>query len=296
MDKVRPFHFWVQRILPLVYDDSLSYYEVLCKVVRKLNEVIETYNNIVTDVDEQITNLFNAWETEWTAKINAALAAQDAKLDSAIANQNQQIQNIFAEQDKYLKDQLKDIQNANDVALAAMQAYLSAQIAALMVMFNNNNAEIKCWVNLQLEKLRNEIPEITSVIVNNPVTNERQPIQDVLDCFYNIFRYGAITAGEFNAANITMEEFDNLYITMFRFDFYALKYIWPRRLTNQAHSPIDGRFKWQYQLIYMLFDYHKPEGMTAHSWDEREISVEEYQDMDLTAYAYDWHGETFLGG
>lgn len=35
-----PFRFWAQKVLPLVYDDSLSYYEVLCKVVAYLNTTI----------------------------------------------------------------------------------------------------------------------------------------------------------------------------------------------------------------------------------------------------------------
>lgn len=38
------FRFWCQKILPAVYDDSLSYYELLCKVVEKLNELIEQSN------------------------------------------------------------------------------------------------------------------------------------------------------------------------------------------------------------------------------------------------------------
>ena len=38
IDKIR---FWCNKILPLVYDDSLSYYEVLCKISAKLNEVID---------------------------------------------------------------------------------------------------------------------------------------------------------------------------------------------------------------------------------------------------------------
>ena len=33
--------FISHKILPLVYDESLSYYEVLCKVVAKVNEVID---------------------------------------------------------------------------------------------------------------------------------------------------------------------------------------------------------------------------------------------------------------
>lgn len=35
------FKFWCYKVLPLVYDDSLSYYEVLCKVVDYINELIE---------------------------------------------------------------------------------------------------------------------------------------------------------------------------------------------------------------------------------------------------------------
>lgn len=38
---VKPLHYWVQHVLPLVYDDSLSYMELLARVVAKLNEVIE---------------------------------------------------------------------------------------------------------------------------------------------------------------------------------------------------------------------------------------------------------------
>lgn len=36
--------FYCQKVLPLVYDNSLSYYEVLCKAVGKLNEVINVIN------------------------------------------------------------------------------------------------------------------------------------------------------------------------------------------------------------------------------------------------------------
>lgn len=35
------FKFWCYKVLPLVYDDSLSYYEVLCKVVNYINKLID---------------------------------------------------------------------------------------------------------------------------------------------------------------------------------------------------------------------------------------------------------------
>ena len=41
---VADFKFWCQKVLPLVYDDSLSYYEVLNKMVVYLNQVIDNIN------------------------------------------------------------------------------------------------------------------------------------------------------------------------------------------------------------------------------------------------------------
>lgn len=39
-----PFRFWCHKVIPLVYDDSLSYYELLCKVVQYLNTTVENVN------------------------------------------------------------------------------------------------------------------------------------------------------------------------------------------------------------------------------------------------------------
>lgn len=46
-------------ILPLVYDDSLSYYEALCKLTGKMNETISAINdNFVQLVRERLAELF----------------------------------------------------------------------------------------------------------------------------------------------------------------------------------------------------------------------------------------------
>lgn len=49
---VRHFRFWCQKVLPLVYDNSLSYYEVLCKVVKYINDLIDSDKEIIADVDK----------------------------------------------------------------------------------------------------------------------------------------------------------------------------------------------------------------------------------------------------
>lgn len=55
--KNRPFRFWCQKVLPLVYDDSLSYYELLCKVVCKLNELAENQNNLSDEIKQVAADL-----------------------------------------------------------------------------------------------------------------------------------------------------------------------------------------------------------------------------------------------
>jgi hypothetical protein len=47
---LQPFRFWCQKVLPLVYDDSLSYYELLCKVVDYLNKAMEDVGVLEGDV------------------------------------------------------------------------------------------------------------------------------------------------------------------------------------------------------------------------------------------------------
>lgn len=55
MSKVDTLHFWCHKILPLVYDDSLSYYELLCKVVAKMNELIVSNNELSDVIKKEIT-------------------------------------------------------------------------------------------------------------------------------------------------------------------------------------------------------------------------------------------------
>jgi hypothetical protein len=54
MKEIAYLRYWCHKILPLVYEDSLSYYEVLCKMKAKLNEVIENVNEIPSYIDEVI--------------------------------------------------------------------------------------------------------------------------------------------------------------------------------------------------------------------------------------------------
>lgn len=53
----KAFKWWAHKILPLVYDDSLSYYEFLCKVMDKLNEIIAHDQEQDAAIEENAANI-----------------------------------------------------------------------------------------------------------------------------------------------------------------------------------------------------------------------------------------------
>lgn len=69
------FRFWCQKVIPLVYDESLSYYEVLCKVVHYINKLIDTDNEIVEDLTalkaevDQVQEWINNFDTSYAESI-----------------------------------------------------------------------------------------------------------------------------------------------------------------------------------------------------------------------------------
>ena len=54
---IKDLRFWCQKVLPLVYDDSLSYYEVLCKLTNKVNEIISTFSEYVEQHEQEYEEL-----------------------------------------------------------------------------------------------------------------------------------------------------------------------------------------------------------------------------------------------
>lgn len=60
MAHISKVRYWCYKVLPLVYDDSLSYYELLCKVVDKLNEIVKSENeldSVIKDIQSAIAAL-----------------------------------------------------------------------------------------------------------------------------------------------------------------------------------------------------------------------------------------------
>lgn len=109
-NNVAKFKFWCQKVLPAVYDDSLSYYELLCKVMSKLNEVIDVINTFETghkDIYNRLDNL-----DKLVADLEDVVKADYDELKGLIGDNKQAIEdnyNHFTDEINELKRKLKEI-------------------------------------------------------------------------------------------------------------------------------------------------------------------------------------------
>jgi parallel beta helix pectate lyase-like protein len=112
-NQVGNLQYWVQQTIPMVYDDSLSFYELLNKVVIKLNEVIDQSNDYFSkDITEVVEQIMIEWKddgtleeiigntfTEINEKIDNNYTTLDTKIDTEITNTVADMEEGFNELD-----------------------------------------------------------------------------------------------------------------------------------------------------------------------------------------------------
>ena len=105
MNGIQPLRFITRAILPLVYDESLSYYEFLCKVVDRLNIVI-TNSNTQRDAIKALNAELKDFEAstdakflEYQANVERLFDEVEAKLNlkEDVANKTQTISDSSTE-------------------------------------------------------------------------------------------------------------------------------------------------------------------------------------------------------
>lgn len=135
---------WCHKILPLVYESSLSYYEFLCKVCSKINEVIDSTNGLLAGWNTYKNDIDKAFG-EYTAGLDKKFADLSAKIsrdfDDYRYRVNESIQDEFAEQERRL--------TAQDDKIAAQDTQImniSDKVNAFIAEYNQTIAQIPTMV------------------------------------------------------------------------------------------------------------------------------------------------------
>ena len=91
--KVPNIHYWTQRVLPCVFDESLSYVEKINKLEEEINNLIEDYNTF----GQAVTNEINTFEGETTNQINAFVTQVTDDINSFKENVTNEINTFEGE-------------------------------------------------------------------------------------------------------------------------------------------------------------------------------------------------------
>lgn len=138
--------YWCNKILPLVYDDSLSYYEVLCKTRAKLNEVIDSTNGLLA-----------AWNT-YKNDIDKAFGEYTAGLDKKFADLTDKIDADFLRYKDIVNDTIRDEFTKQEQRLTAQDDKISAQDTQITAISDK--------VNRFITEYNQTISQIPDMVVN----------------------------------------------------------------------------------------------------------------------------------
>ena len=206
LDNIKTFRFYCQKILPLVYDDSLSYIETLCKVSSKLNEVIDDYNelidyyNTLPQLLEQITDklselddffdTINRWFAELDARLTAKVDEKLAKVDEELAKSLELIEHEMAELEAKVNVEIERLKSE-------LTQVINSQLAVFRTELELSENNTKAWTEARLNEFLAELPDVQNILVYNMITGKLEPVQDVIASMYDVMRDG-LTAYEYD--------------------------------------------------------------------------------------------------
>jgi archaellum component FlaC len=148
--KVPNIHYWTQRVLPCVFDESLSYVEKINKLEEEINKLIEDYNTF----GQAVTNEINTFEGETTNQINAFVTQVTDDINSFKENVTNNI-NSFETDIRNIVEEFETTIN-NDIA--TFKQTITTQQQQFETRVNND-------INT-MQEVVNEIPNTVTTQVN----------------------------------------------------------------------------------------------------------------------------------
>ena len=167
MNDLRPFRFWCQKVLPLVYDDSLSYYELLCKVVDYLNKTMENVNSLNENFDElqQMFNTLKQYVDDYFKNLDVQEEINN-KLDEMAKNGEFEL----LLQNATTKNRIYNLEFLGRTF--SNDEYKSAQ-AMCCVTINNTLHIYTCFYNYNTE---NEKSIIVDMLIDGTIIRKSEPL------------------------------------------------------------------------------------------------------------------------
>lgn len=159
--KVPNIHYWTQRVLPCVFDESLSYVEKINKLEEEINKLIEDYNTF----GQAVTNEINTFEEETTNQINTFIQQVTDEINTFKSDITNQL-NTF-------ETSMTNKQNAFEARILELtqdfETTINNDIATFKQTITTQQQQFETRVNNDINTMQevvNEIPNTVTTQVN----------------------------------------------------------------------------------------------------------------------------------
>lgn len=311
---IRRLKVFVQTILPLVYDNDLSYLETLAKVVDKMNEIVVNYNELIeyyntldglleeiqnrlADLDSQIATFIAQIRNEFdqlSQELNTKIDNEVTRLDVRFVQLETNLNNRQTEFEQRIQSQI-------DSTLANMQSILDAQIKLMRDEIETNSVELKNYLDAELKKFQEMIPEWQNVNVVSPITGKLEPLQKVLNDMYGVMRVEGITAGEYDEMGYTAKEYDKFIVrsiprglTVFEYDFYGRRYLYREPRLHMVHPYYGNKVFYKKVIDFNTKLLRESGSFTTAEYDGLLVTAKSYDEKLISAQSYDWLSNRLL--
>ena len=182
---------YCNKVLPLVYDDSLSYTEQVAKLVYKVNEVIASMENMEEDIlaqakaytDNAIAQTFEEVDAR-IAQLNQDIRDQkiyfDNLVDDTVRTFNGIVDDLQAQYQRfinYVNGEITDVRNDIEDTNERLDASITAVNARTDLMIELNNEYL-------IEEVTEHLPSIMKVL--NILEGDYVTIQEMFNYLCNL--------------------------------------------------------------------------------------------------------------
>lgn len=168
---VSPLRYWVHAILPLVYDDSLSYYEVLAKVSQKMNEVIEGLNAN----NEQVE-----WVTEYTIQEIKNLTESFNNFSDSMLTRQENFENNITDKENKFEQSMQTQQRTFEAKIEKAQSDFESKISQQEAEFENTIGERQQGFETEIRQRATQFEE--------SITNKQTEFEGSITGEFNTFK------------------------------------------------------------------------------------------------------------
>lgn len=184
-----------QKILPLVYDDSLSYYESICKLVDKINDLVD----VINEQNDEILSQANAYTDSKLSEFSIRVDELEKEFNSTV----QALESNYVQFSSTVNNQLISMR----ATIQSIREEINADIEGV-------NARTDWAIQQNNEYIINELSKsVRKYTVINYFTGLPTTIQDMFDYLANFHLENAINYNQLASREKTFDELITLDIS-----------------------------------------------------------------------------------